>query len=1104
MKKNYAFILLLFFLQINLFSQDFQWERTFEGSYFSGDNASSIDVDSNENSYTFGMIYETLFDIDPTSGTQIIDNTQSTNQTSLFLTKLDTNGNFLWGKTFGSIFGTMDRVVDIEIGTDGNIYLLADIYEYTTFMQKFITIFKIDPQGNILMIKKMTNLDNPNQYDVFSSSSLALDNQNNIFISGSYKSRLKIDAVNPQLNFNMGGDSFLLKINNTGTIVFGKKFNIGFLNINHERVKIDITQNPVLTVSNGDYPSTGISGYNVFKLSTIDGTIMWQKFLQNQYPETFNIDNVGNIIIGGGGGNVSSGIPIDVDPGPAVSNTPPGRYVLWLTSNGDFLDVKRFPALNGYPYFIFSKIEFDTNNNTYIVGEFINAFDADPSSNSFIINYTCGGSGRDAFYIKLDPSRNFDNAFKLGDYNGNCINFYFTDFKIKNDNQYYVGNFHSTADFDPSPGTFPVTTNNQFGSRFTLKLGPCDITTPVGSAIQSFCSSQNPTVSDLLPNSNSIKWYSSATSTTQLMGNTPLVSGQNYYASRQNGTCPSSAQRLNVAVTINSAPIAPSSSNQVFCESDNATISNLVATGQNIKWYASPTDTSSLPMNTVLQNNTTYYLTQTTNGCESNRASIATTINSVAAPTLTSPQTFCVQQNATLTSVAISGLNIKWYDAATSGNLLPSTTVLANGTNYFASQTISTCESLRAVVLINIQNTATPIGNAMQIFCSSQNPTVNDIDITGSNLSWYSSNSATSPIPVTTPLVNGAIYYTTQTLSNCESVGRLPVTVTLINSLNANDYTETFCDDLNDGSELIDLTNLNSNLISNATNFTFEYYTSLLGATNQSNTNQITSTSNYNLTTGLHTIYIRITSTDGCNQIVKLDLTLIKKPVITIPDTIALCERSHVTIDAGFGFDSYLWSTGAVSQTITVSQDGDYSVMVTENYGSISCSATKNFIVVASNAATISDVEIHDWSDNNNTITVNINGFGNYEFSIDGISYQTSNIFNGLNSGIYTVYVRDINGCGITKQEVYLLDAPKFFTPNGDGYNDNWAIKFSNLEPGLKVIIFDRYGKLLKTLNNSTSWDGKYNGVVLPSNDYWYVVTRKDGKEYRGHFALKR
>jgi gliding motility-associated-like protein len=81
---------------------------------------------------------------------------------------------------------------------------------------------------------------------------------------------------------------------------------------------------------------------------------------------------------------------------------------------------------------------------------------------------------------------------------------------------------------------------------------------------------------------------------------------------------------------------------------------------------------------------------------------------------------------------------------------------------------------------------------------------------------------------------------------------------------------------------------------------------------------------------------------------------------------------------------------------------------------------------------------------------------------------------------------------------------PKYFTPNGDSYNDTWKIKFSQKEPDLKIAIFDRYGKLLKTMNRFEGWDGKLNGRDLPSDDYWFVVTRKNGKEFRGHFAMKR
>ena len=188
-----------------------------------------------------------------------------------------------------------------------------------------------------------------------------------------------------------------------------------------------------------------------------------------------------------------------------------------------------------------------------------------------------------------------------------------------------------------------------------------------------------------------------------------------------------------------------------------------------------------------------------------------------------------------------------------------------------------------------------------------------------------------------------------------------------------------------------------------------------------------------------------------------------------------------------------------------ITQSWNYSVTVTENYGDVICDVTKNFIVYNSNIATITSIETTDWTNNQNTISVHVTGDGFYEYSIDGINYQDSNQFYSLSSGEYTVYVRDKKGCGIATDDVYLLMYPKFFTPNGDGYNDYWNIKFANNEPNLKVSIFDRYGKLIKVLaGESLGWNGLFNGQLLPSTDYWFVVTRANGKEYRGHFSLKR
>ena len=91
-----------------------------------------------------------------------------------------------------------------------------------------------------------------------------------------------------------------------------------------------------------------------------------------------------------------------------------------------------------------------------------------------------------------------------------------------------------------------------------------------------------------------------------------------------------------------------------------------------------------------------------------------------------------------------------------------------------------------------------------------------------------------------------------------------------------------------------------------------------------------------------------------------------------------------------------------------------------------------------------------------------------------------------------------------------VFDYPLFFTPNGDGYNDFWNIDIFSGQPTSKIYIFDRYGKLLKEIRPSGSgWNGTYNGKIMPTSDYWFLVEYSDfisgaPKMLRGHFTLKR
>jgi gliding motility-associated-like protein len=246
----------------------------------------------------------------------------------------------------------------------------------------------------------------------------------------------------------------------------------------------------------------------------------------------------------------------------------------------------------------------------------------------------------------------------------------------------------------------------------------------------------------------------------------------------------------------------------------------------------------------------------------------------------------------------------------------------------------------------------------------------------------------------------------------------------------------------------------------------------------------------------------------SCYATTSFKIHIGKIPTLNPSLPVFICDGVPMKIyaDVYNFYDSYEWSTGEKTFGIDVKDAGIYTVIAKNTYGLFSCeSLAKSITVNKSSKPTFEKFETIDWTVEDNSITVFVGGSGSWLYSLDGINYQTDNVFNGLKPDLYKVYIKDDNGCGEIDKDVVLLNYVKFFTPNGDGINDKWQVKFSKQEPDLNVEIFDRYGKLIAVLDaNNDGWDGTYNGTPLVSNDYWFVVNRQDGKVYKGHFSLKR
>lgn len=247
----------------------------------------------------------------------------------------------------------------------------------------------------------------------------------------------------------------------------------------------------------------------------------------------------------------------------------------------------------------------------------------------------------------------------------------------------------------------------------------------------------------------------------------------------------------------------------------------------------------------------------------------------------------------------------------------------------------------------------------------------------------------------------------------------------------------------------------------------------------QNTTNPLTSPV---LLSGTQTLYIRFEKPGVCPNISPISVTVRTAKKSDILKDQVICKNDKTTLDAGLGFDGYLWSTGANTQSISNIGIGNYWVDLTFN----GCTYRQNVSVTEASAPVITSIEIK-----NGIITVTVTGgTPPYEYSIDGANWQSSNIFQ-LTRGKYVMYVRDSKRCVIIEQELDVIELINAFTPNDDGFND--YLDYSDLlnKPDIKFRVYDRYGYEIftGTKANRFVWDGKtVGGRPVTTGTYWYTL----------------
>lgn len=483
----------------------------------------------------------------------------------------------------------------------------------------------------------------------------------------------------------------------------------------------------------------------------------------------------------------------------------------------------------------------------------------------------------------------------------------------------------------------------------------------------------------------------------------------------------------------------------------------------------------------------------------------------------------CFGESYTIDTKLPASYSYKWFKDAIeiTGETSPSLTVTDTG-NYKVEITLTpatcmTTDEIKVEYVSKIVLTDTTLSQ-----CDENSDGISVFDLTRvdalvknnasglSNIVYYESvadakaqsNPIANPTNYQNKTTNQIVFASTTNSYGCANYAEVQLQIS--NNSVAAQTPITTCDGdaVQDGLYHFDLAQVTPQVLSGLpAGLVVEYYLNTADAIAQKN--PLSSTFN-NTVPNQQIIYARIVNGSDCYAITAETLIVQSfNPPNFQEQSAILCNGSSISLAVNTGFSGYLWNTGATTNTITVNASGNYSVTVTDTNG---CSATKTFDVSASGIATITGATINDFDGNRNSVLIEYTGVGNYEFSLDGSFFQDDPLFNAVAPGEYLVYVRDKNGCGLSSPfKIYVLDYPRYFTPNGDGYNDVWEIKNLELLPASTISIFDRYGKLLKERRSTdSSWNGLFNGYPLPSDDYWFTLIFEDGRIMKGHFSLKR
>lgn len=466
-------------------AQDFIWANQMGGD--DSDYAFAVALEGSDYVYTVGR-FKDAADFDPGEGEIQLT---SEGGWDIFVSKMDSDGNYIWAKQMGGEGN--DYALGVAIDSNGNVYTtglfsgdadfnLADASEGDVSSNGTDDMFvcKLDSDGNFIWVRSFGGSGSD------AANSIAIDSGDNVYIAGRFYDEVDFDpgASEAILTSDGSDDIFVSKLDSDGGFVWAKKMG-GSGSDGALSVAVDDNDNVFTT---GDFKGTAdfnpadgveewitsdISYSNVFvsKLDS-DGGFLWAGKMGGH-----GLSQGRAIAVTSNGDVVTTGYftgMADFDPSSGsqemTSNGNSDIFVAKLENDGSFVWARQMGgsgpvSANG------NAISVDSGANVFTTGYFQGEVDFDPAVGT---DELLTASSRDIFVSKLDAGGNFVWAKQMGGDDDDIGEALAAD---DDGNVYTTGGFSETADFDPGSESFNLSTpagGSYVYDIFVSKLGPPD------------------------------------------------------------------------------------------------------------------------------------------------------------------------------------------------------------------------------------------------------------------------------------------------------------------------------------------------------------------------------------------------------------------------------------------------------------------------------------------------------------------------------------------------------------------------------------------------------------------------------------------------------